>query len=243
MLDRTSPLPLWAQLLADLRRRMAEGEFEERFPTEGACARDYEVSRQTVREALRRLAADGLVVRERGRATTLARPEFEQPLHAMYSLSRSLRCQGVAERSTVLSIRTEPAGQCGDSLGIEPEEPVVCIERLRFAGEEPLAIMRSWLPADIGSKLVEADLESGSLYDLLSEKCDIRVTGGWERIWPFNPPAADRQLLRLPKGEAALAVQRLAVAGDRPVEWRVSSIRGDRYSFKAEWADFAPAQY
>jgi DNA-binding transcriptional regulator YhcF (GntR family) len=108
VLDRSSPLPLWAQLLADLRRRMAEGEFEERFPTEEACARDYKVSRQTVREALRRLADDGLLVRARGRGTTLARPEFEQPLHAMYSLSRSLRSQGVAERSQ---------GQSRDALG------------------------------------------------------------------------------------------------------------------------------
>jgi len=236
-LDRSSPLPLWAQLLQDLRRRLAEGEFKDRFPTEQVCARDYAVSRQTVREALRRMAADGLLVRERGRSTVLARPEIEQPLQAMYSLSRSLRSQGVVERSEVLTLRSEPADHNACELHIEQGHPVVYLERLRYAGEEPLALMRSWMPPDIGATLRETDLESGSLYDLLAERCDIRITSGWERIWPFNPPAEDRRLLRLPAGEAALAVQRLAVAGDRLVEWRVSTIRGDRYSFRAEWAD------
>ncbi|MDA8148380.1 MAG: GntR family transcriptional regulator [Actinomycetota bacterium] len=241
-LDRSSALPLWAQLAQDLRRRMADGEFDEQFPTEEACARSYGVSRQTVREALRRIEADGLLVRERGRGTTLARPEFEQPLHAIYSLSSSLRSQGVVERSEVLAIGTMPAGDQGEHLGLAEDDPVVYLERLRFAGDEPLALMRSWLPTDVAGGLVESDLESGSLYDLLADRCDIRVTGGWERMRPCNPPPAERRLLCLPKREAALTVQRLALAGDRPIEWRVSTIRGDRYSFKAEWSETVPAR-
>ncbi|MGA9311454.1 MAG: hypothetical protein WBV74_13925 [Pseudonocardiaceae bacterium] len=33
-MDRTSPLPLWAQMQEDLRRRLTTGAFAERFPTE-----------------------------------------------------------------------------------------------------------------------------------------------------------------------------------------------------------------
>ncbi|NNN19536.1 MAG: GntR family transcriptional regulator [Acidimicrobiaceae bacterium] len=236
-LDRNSPVLLWMQLAQDLRRRLAEGEFDQRFPSENDCVLEYGVSRQTVREALRRMEADGLLVRNRGSRTILSRPEFEQPLHAMYSLSRSLQSQGAIERSKVLAIRQIPADHYCDELAIKPGEPVVYLDRLRFADEEPLAVMRSWLPVDIGDKLVEAELESGSLYDLLAEKCHIRVTGGWERMWPVNPSPEDRKLLRLPKGQVALAVQRLAMSGNRPIEWRETTIRGDRYSFKAEWMD------
>ncbi len=239
-LDRSSPVLLWMQLAQDLRRRLADGEFDRVFPSEKDCALEYGVSRQTVREALRRMEADGLLVRNRGSRTVLSRPEFEQPLQAMYSLSRSLRSQGAAERSKVLAIRQIPADHHCDELGVERGHPVIYLDRLRFADEEPLAIMRSWLPIDIGGQLVEADLESGSLYDLLAEKCHIRVTGGWERMWPVIPSAEDRRILRLPKGQAALAVQRLAMAGNRPIEWRESTIRGDRYSFKAEWTDAGP---
>ena len=81
MLDRTSPLPLWAQIADDLRARLARNEFSERFPTDEDLVREYAVSRQTVREAVRRLEQAGVVERHRGRGTFLRpTPEFEQPL-------------------------------------------------------------------------------------------------------------------------------------------------------------------
>lgn len=45
---------------------------------------------------------------------------------------------------------------------------VVYIEQLRFAGTEPISWDRSWIPADHAAGLLEADLSSGSLYELLA---------------------------------------------------------------------------
>ena len=54
-LDRRGTIPLWMQLLADLRRRLGAGEFATAFPGELALVAEYRVSRHTVREAVRRL--------------------------------------------------------------------------------------------------------------------------------------------------------------------------------------------
>jgi GntR family transcriptional regulator len=75
-LDRTHPLPLWAQLEADLRRRLAAGAFDARFPTDRELVESYEVSRNTAREAVDRLCAEGLLERRRGRGTFILAPEF-----------------------------------------------------------------------------------------------------------------------------------------------------------------------
>ena len=88
-LDRRSPTPLWAQLRADLRRRLAAGAFGEAFPGELALVAEYEVSRHTVRSALRELRADGIVVAERGRRPRLAGADHD---HA-------------ADRGAVLAVR------------------------------------------------------------------------------------------------------------------------------------------
>ena len=49
-LDRADPVPLWAQLEAELRRRIDAGEFSDgRFPTDLELTEGYEVSRHTVR--------------------------------------------------------------------------------------------------------------------------------------------------------------------------------------------------
>lgn len=234
-LDRRSPLPLWAQITDDLRRRVAGGEFDRRFPTDAQLSADYGVSRQTAREAVRRLQQDGLIVRTRGRGTTLSRIPLEQPLHSLYSMATSLRAQGVAERVEVRERTIQPVDQADATvLGLEQGDEVLYVERLRFADQEPISLERSWLPAAVGRGLLDVDL-GGGLYDALAVHCGVRATGGWERIQPVVPSRAVRRLLRLPEGVAAFAIERLARAGEEPVELRRSLVRGDRYSFVASW--------
>jgi GntR family transcriptional regulator len=229
-------MPLWAQVADDLRRRIADREFTGRFPTDQELVTEYDVSRHTVREALRRLSDDGVLERHRGRGTFLvAHPELQQPVRGMYSLASSIVAQGLDEYSHVLS-----RGECVDpeaavALELPPDAPLVYVERLRFAGGEPLALDHSFLPRDAGALLLEADLTHGSLYALLTELGGIQVTGGSERITATVPDAAMRALLRLPDGQAALAIERVARAGDRAIERRLSLVRGDRYSFTSEW--------
>jgi GntR family transcriptional regulator len=234
-IDRTSPLPLWAQVATDLRRRLGAGEFDERFPAEHQLVARYGVSRGTIREAMARLRHEGLLDRQRGRGTFRARTELEQPLRGLYSLARSIVAQGLSEHSQVLRTERRLAGESATLLEIPAREPVVYLERLRYAGEEPLALDRVWLPAAVAAPLFAADLTHGSIYEALEQHCGTRVSGGWERITPVIPHAKDRRLLRLPPGEAALGVERLTRSGGRPLEWRRSLIRGDRYSLTTEW--------
>lgn len=234
-LDRGSPLPLWAQLLADLRERVARGEFDARFPTDEELRREYGVSRQTVREAARRLQGEGVIVRERGRGTSLATRPLEQPLHALYSLARTAQDLGLSEHSEVLALRTEPAGDAAGPLDLEPGAVAVFVERLRYVGDEPMSLHRSWFPVARAAGLLDADLSSGSLYDALAMCCGVRVTGGSEWIRPEIPDPAMRRMLHLEAGGAVLVVERLATAGVTPVEWRRSVVRGDRYAFRADW--------
>lgn len=236
MLDRTSPLPLWAQLADDLRARIARNEFTERFPTDEEMVRDYGVSRQTVREAVRHLERDGVVERQRGRGSFVRRSaELEQPVHGFYSLAASIAGQGLEERSTVLACGPARDAEAASALGLAADAPLTFIERLRIAGEHPLALDRSWLPAAVGSSLEQGDLEHGSLYEAITRRSGVVVAGGRERIRATAGDARTRKLLGLPRGEAILEVERLALAGTSPIEWRISSLRGDRFSFTAEW--------
>ncbi len=236
IVDRANPLPLWAQVLADLRARLARGEFRERFPTDDDLAAGYGVSRQTVREAVRRLQQEGRIERRRGRGSTVAEPVLEQPLRSLYSLALTVSHHGLAERNEILSAERRPApGDVAEALSLPGGEDAVFLERLRFAGDEPISLERSWLPWTAGRGILRADLEHGPLYDALRDACGLRVSSGSERISPVVPPAADRTLLRMPARTAAFLVERRALAGDRPIELRRSTVRGDRYRFIAEW--------
>lgn len=241
LLDRQSPMPLWAQLLDDLRRRLATDEFNGDFPTEEQLTHTYGVSRHTVREALRRLQADGLLVRRPGKGTAVAAQRFEQPLHGPYRLADTLRAHG-SEHSHVLAAEVRPAGPAAGVLGLDASDDVVTVQRVRFAGDDPVAVDQSWFPRAVGEPLLHVSLEDGSIYDALAVHSGVRITGGSERISARPASPADRRLLRLPRGVAVLAVERLALVGGRPVEWRRSSLRGDRFDLRSDWPDLVATQ-
>jgi GntR family transcriptional regulator len=236
-LDRQSPVPLWAQLDADLRRRLAAGEFADEFPGEMALVEQYGVSRNTVREAMRRLRADGVVVAGRGRKPRLASgTEIEQPVGALYSLFASVEASGLEQRSVVRAHEVRTGAEAADRLGRPPGEPLFHLERLRIAGGESLAVDRVWVPAEHGAALLDVDFRRTGFYQELLARTGVALTGGREVIRAVLPDAVDRELLGLGPDVAVLAIDRLSYAGAQPVEWRHTVVRGDRFSLVAEFS-------
>ncbi|MEZ5117105.1 MAG: GntR family transcriptional regulator [Candidatus Nanopelagicales bacterium] len=234
--DRSSPMPLWAQIAADLRRRLESGEFRERVPGELTLVDEYGVSRHTVREALRDLRQDGLVVASRGRGSFASVPDIDQPLGSLYSLVRSLESEGIEQRSEVRRLEVVRDADAAMQLELPASTRLVLLERRRFASGEPLAVDRAWLPDTVAHPLLDADFTTTALYDVLAERCGIHLDSGRERITAVLPSASLRRDLDLPHDIAALRIQRLARAGGRPVEWRETVVRGDRFHVVAEWS-------
>lgn len=236
-LDRKSPLPLWAQLRADLLRRLDAGAFDAEFPGEMTLVADYGVSRQTVRTALRELRADGVVRAERGRRPRLANPaDITQPLGTVYSLFASVESAGLRQTSVIRHQDLTADGAVAGRLGLEASTPLFRLERLRLAGDEPLALDTAWLPGDLGAPLLDADFTHTGLYSELAARTGLRVDGGREHIRGVVPTAAEQRLLAIPATTGALLISRLGCAAGRPVEWRQTLIRGDRFSLLAEFS-------
>jgi GntR family transcriptional regulator len=245
-LDRAAALPLWAQLAGELRRRLEDGQFEQRFPTDRELTETYGVSRQTAREAVRCLGDQGLLERRRGRGTFLRRaggpgvsPEddrSEQPLGALSSLFRAIEAQGVELRSVVRALDARRDDQVAERLHLPAGTDLVYLERLRLAGDEPLALDRAWLPVALAEPLLRADFTRTALDDELARLCGIQLTGSQERLHPVVPDQTQRGILRTRTGEAAFDVERLAWAGERLIEFRSSLVRGGRYEFVVQWS-------
>ncbi|WP_407700816.1 GntR family transcriptional regulator [Streptomyces endophyticus] len=237
-LTRSKGTPLWSQLRADLLRRLEDGEFRDVFPGEHDLVAEYQVSRHTVREALRTLRAEGLVTAQRGRVSRFAasRP-LEQKVGEAYSLFRSVEEVGAVQRSTVRRLDQRADGVIAARLGLEESTPLVHLERLRLADGEPLAVDRVWLPADIARPLLSVDFTHTSLYDELERHCRTHISGGWERIRAVVPTRAERKLLDCPESTALFAIDRLGHdAAHRQVEWRQTLVRADRFAVAAAFS-------
>lgn len=236
-LDRSSPMPLWAQLETELRRRLDAGDFADgAFPTDQELTEVYEVSRHTVREAIRHLNTTGLLRRERGRGTVVNRSEFEQSLGTLYSLFDSIESTGTEQTSEVLDLGIVTDTAAAQQLGVADDTELMFLSRLRLAGKSPLAIDRAWLPRSIGTALLDVDWTHTALYDELRRAGAPVPNQGWERLTPVIPTAADRAILGLAENDAVFYLERLGSRDGTPVEWRTTLIRGDRYRFVTDWS-------
>ena len=231
-------MPLWAQLLADLRRRLAAGEFSSQVPTDADLMGEYEVSRHTVREALRRLQQEGVISRERGRGTFVTAPAIERSwgTGVVYSLFRSVESQGFEQRSKVIDLSETTDDEVAGRLATRAGAKLVRLERLRLVDGQPLAHDIVWLPATVARPLLGVDFTHTALYDELATRCGVRLSAGKEWVKAVVPDKRQRDLLGLGARQAVFSMERLSHIGDRPVEWRETTVRGDRYTFVATWS-------
>jgi len=231
--DRTSPVPLYYQVAQQLEQAIEVGELAPgiRLDNEIDLAARLGVSRPTMRRAIGYLVDRGYLVRKRGIGTQVVHPKLRRPVE-LTSLYDDLALNGKNPRTTVLSLRTLPAADAvAHALGIDEGSPVITFERLRFADDEPLAVMRNWIPAGLVELTAEA-LERAGLYRLM-RAAGLRLHLALQTIAARAATAAEARLLRAGKGEPLLTMQRTTYDDlGQPLEFADHIYRAALYSFE-----------
>jgi GntR family transcriptional regulator len=232
--------PLHRQLEAGLRALIRSGEVPAgtALPGEHDLAAGLKLSRHTIRHALGVLAAEGLVVRERGRGTRVVEnngPFIERSLGHFYAFAWEARERGVEHHSVVLELSNIRAtGELARRMRLGPDRRVCRILRLRSAGGEPLVLETAFFPTELVEDFDYGVLEHGSVYDELERTRGMRVTRASEIIRPTVVNRTIARLLDVKPGAPALLVDRTTWSGDRLVEWQESLVRGDRFLYSVE---------
>jgi len=162
-----------ARLRDELARLLQSGQFRpgDRLPGETELAARHGVGRSTVREALKLLEQEGLVVSEQGRGwfvAALAALQVERPITRFESMSTMLAGLGYDASCTVLSAREqEPSDAARAALDLAEGERVIRLARLRSAGDEPLVYAVETIPRWCIAGPVHHVDWSGSLSELL----------------------------------------------------------------------------
>ena len=234
-------LPLYRRIETDVRDRIRSGDLGPgaQLETEVELMDRYGVSRATVRQALRELVADGFVEIRRGLGTYVTQRRFEHTIGGFYSFSREIERHGLQPGTRVLGLGVERADEAvAGALGVDPGTAVVALRRLRLAGDDPLVVETSYLPAARFPGLEAVDFGRVRLYDTLTDKFGCRPTRARETFEPVLVTADEAALLGQRRGEPALRVERVAFdQDDAPIEFCRSTVRGDRYRYSVELRD------
>jgi DNA-binding GntR family transcriptional regulator len=231
--DRLSPIPLYFQVATRLQELIEEGQIPvgTRLENEIDLADQLGVSRPTMRRAIQYLVERGMLVRKRGVGTQVVHPKVRRPVE-LSSLYDDLIKAGKQPRTEIRSFEIVPATDAlAQALAIPEGTEVTWVERLRYVGDDALALMSNAVPVDV-LRLYPEDLESHGLYDLL------RAAGHAPRIadeviGARVASAAEARLLDEARNAPLLTMTRTAWdASGRAVEYGSHLYRASMYSFE-----------
>jgi DNA-binding GntR family transcriptional regulator len=231
--DRSSPIPLYFQVASRLQELIEKGEIGvgSRIENEVDLAERLGVSRPTTRRAIQYLVERGMLVRKRGVGTQVVHPKVRRPVQ-LTSLYDDLSAAARQPRTEVLDLRVIPAPDAvADALKIPAGTEVTWFERLRYAGDEPLALMHNAIPVDL-LRLDGTDLATHGLYELLRRAGHMpRVAN--QVIGARAATASEARVLDEKRGAPLLTMNRTAWdANGRVLEYGSHLYRASRYSFE-----------
>lgn len=228
--------PKYRELADMLRQQIAQSQIGAPAPSERQLAEDTGVSRMTARRAIDELVREGLLTREVGRGTFVARPAVSVPLQ-LTSFTEDMRSRGRVPSSRLIELATRPAdAQVAEMLGVDPGTDVTVLSRLRLADGLPMAIERSNLRADRFPGLDGYDFENESLYRVLSDDYGARFEAGEQVIRAGIARDEDADLLEIPRGAPVLELVRVSVSRGEVVEWTTSTYPASRFELSARIA-------
>jgi GntR family transcriptional regulator len=231
------PLPKYHRVYLVLREQLADGRFERGVPGEIHLMKEFGVARVTVRKALERLVADGLIARSPGRGTV---PVAQRPAPR----GAGPRFTGLRENHVDMGLRTSvkvlrcevlPASDMvARQLGLAPGTPVQKAVRVRSTRLGPLSHITTHVPQAIAKGFGRRELARKPILMLL-EASGVAIGRARQSISARLADAEVARLLQVDVGSALLAVQRLVFdADERPVQWLQGLYRPDRYQYQMQ---------
>lgn len=238
-INKTIPIPLYFQLKNILFEYITEHHTDKDapIPTEVDISNHFGISRPTVRQAINALVVEGYLYRTKGRGTYISKPKISQEfLQDLESYNVEMKKKGLTPSTKVLDmVVTECDEKTAEALKLESGSRVIKLSRLRYANEEPIVFVVTYLPFEICPTFIDKDLESESIYDILENEYRLVINRASRSLESILAGDFEAKLLQIEKGSPIQYSESIAyLANDTPVEYSLAKYRGDRNKFTFE---------
>lgn len=240
LIDRASPIPTYLQIAYSLIRKISEEEWVvgEQLPAENTLAEWFGTSRVTIRQALARLEADGLIRRQRGKGGFVsAKPayivqdlQFPAPGEQRHPLVAPEN--KVTSRNIRLAELETGNRRAARMLRLPENTPLVYLERLFENEGTVVGINRAWFPKFLVPGLVERGLLRDSISATLREIYALSAAEVENFIEAEILDAYSAKILGSAYASPALCIQSVYYLSDgTPIEYASTTWNGNHTQF------------
>ncbi len=246
-INENNHLPKYIQIRDWLYGMIERGKIQvgSRIPTESSLAEEFNVNRMTVRKALEGLIENRMIERRRGKGSILisAKPQkFVYELKNISSFDDDMHALGLNPRTKTLDVTVlDNVPEIARRLDLIDDTRVIFTLRVKYAGDVPVLIERSYLPYREFKELLNMDLD-GTLYHMLVEKFNVELHHSEQVFSSVAASARERSMFKAAEGEQCLpCIKMESVVYDPnniPIEVLHSLYRSDYYKFRIHSGEY-----
>ncbi|HJV32351.1 MAG TPA: GntR family transcriptional regulator [Bacillales bacterium] len=226
---------LYLQVIDRLKQDIEDGIYKEKekLPSEFDLAKLLGVSRATLREALRILEEENVIIRRHGVGTFVnSKPLFTSGIEQLNSVTNMITQAGMTPGTIFLSSSAQgPTEEDIRRFTSSPEEDIVVIQRVRTANGEPVVYCIDKVPEHILPETFSHDEES--LFNILEEVTNRKITYAVAQIEPIGYHEKISPILECEPETALLVLKQMHFNEmDEPILYSVNYFKADKFSFR-----------
>jgi GntR family transcriptional regulator len=237
--DRNSPIPYYVQVKQALQEYIEHSYRQpgDQLPGEPELCRLFDVSRTVIRQALREMQYEGMIVKRKGKGTFVAEPKIVEHLFQnLTGFYQDMVERGFTPVTKILKQELVPASpKVAGYLGLDPGVSVIQIYRLRSVEDVPIILDNTYLPYALCPKVLDTDLTSRSLYAFLEQEYGFVIARGRRTLEAVAANEYEASLLEVDAGSPLLLLDSVSYLDNGvPIEYFHGLHRGDRSKFEVE---------
>ncbi|MFC1504715.1 GntR family transcriptional regulator [Spirochaetota bacterium] len=241
-IDKSSYTPIYIQLKDILKDLILKKRIkpEEKIPSENELSKAFDISRMTVREAIKELVKDNFLYVKKGEGTFVKSSVDTQMFISLDGFSTEMSKRGFKVSSKILSVQKIDEFQLHreayNALSADKTHPVVLVKRIRYLDNTPYAIESSYLPFHIGADLITRNFDSTfSIYSYLEREMNITLNRAEHTIQPQLADDEVVKLIKIKSKSPVLFIKGITYdKGNNAIEYLEGTYRGDKYRLKIE---------
>jgi len=212
------PGPLYAKVKQLICQKVDSGEWREdqRIPSEPEMVKLLSVSRMTINRALRELAEEGVLTRQQGVGTFVARKKAHSALFEVHNIAEEIASRGHQHHAELISLLQAKASMDeAMGLGVQVNHPIFRASVLHFENALPIQLENRVVNALLAPDYAEQDFQHNGAYHYLMKVAPM--TAGEHRVEAVVASAEEGELLQIQPNEPCIQIKRRTWCGEQLV--------------------------